>query len=85
MELYILIGVPIKTGSKHVSEIATMALDLQHHLGHIDHQKKFPLQIRVGIHTGEELMKPCLNYCKQCINLLSLYLEPIFQQINVFF
>ncbi|XP_058462598.1 uncharacterized protein LOC131437324 isoform X2 [Malaya genurostris] len=47
-------GLPIKNGNKHVSEIATMALDLLDASGcfSIPHNANEPVQIRVGIHTG---------------------------------
>nr|XP_029733821.1 uncharacterized protein LOC109405405 isoform X1 [Aedes albopictus]XP_029733822.1 uncharacterized protein LOC109405405 isoform X1 [Aedes albopictus]XP_029733823.1 uncharacterized protein LOC109405405 isoform X1 [Aedes albopictus] len=42
------------TGNKHVSEIATMALDLLNASGcfSIPHKSDEPVEIRVGIHTG---------------------------------
>ncbi|XP_055864902.1 uncharacterized protein LOC106076440 isoform X2 [Biomphalaria glabrata] len=47
-------GVPKRNGRKHVSQIATMALDLAHHAGHINipHLPGKYLSLRAGIHTG---------------------------------
>ncbi|XP_066255406.1 uncharacterized protein [Euwallacea similis] len=47
-------GLPVKNGNKHVSEIASMALDLLAGSKHfkIPHRKSEKLQIRSGAHTG---------------------------------
>ncbi|XP_065091667.1 uncharacterized protein LOC135712640 isoform X2 [Ochlerotatus camptorhynchus] len=47
-------GLPVKNGNKHVSEIATMALDLLDASGcfSIPHKSNEPVELRVGIHTG---------------------------------
>ncbi|ERL83905.1 uncharacterized protein LOC125502904 isoform X2 [Dendroctonus ponderosae] len=47
-------GLPVKNGNKHVSEIASMALDLLAGSRHfkIPHRKSEKLQIRSGAHTG---------------------------------
>ncbi|XP_035776160.1 uncharacterized protein LOC118458097 isoform X2 [Anopheles albimanus] len=47
-------GLPVKNGNKHVTEIATMALDLLDASGYfsIPHKANEPVQIRCGIHTG---------------------------------
>ena len=47
-------GLPVKNGSKHISEIATMALDLLDASGlfNIPHKPDQPVQIRCGLHTG---------------------------------
>ncbi|CAG5126889.1 unnamed protein product, partial [Candidula unifasciata] len=47
-------GVPKRNGRRHVAEIATMALDLAHHAGHIDipHIAGKNLSLRAGVHTG---------------------------------
>ncbi|KAH9513500.1 Nitrogen permease regulator 2 [Bulinus truncatus] len=47
-------GVPKRNGRKHVTQIATMALDLAHHAGHINipHLPGKYLSLRAGIHTG---------------------------------
>ncbi|XP_030751286.1 uncharacterized protein LOC115878819 [Sitophilus oryzae] len=47
-------GLPVKNGNKHVSEIASMALDLLAGTKHfkIPHRKSEKLQIRSGAHTG---------------------------------
>ncbi|XP_055615471.1 uncharacterized protein LOC129761747 [Toxorhynchites rutilus septentrionalis] len=47
-------GLPVPNGNKHVSEIATMALDLLDAscCFSIPHKANEPVQIRVGIHTG---------------------------------
>ncbi|BFZ23584.1 hypothetical protein BsWGS_26623 [Bradybaena similaris] len=47
-------GVPKRNGRRHVVEIATMALDLAHHAGHIDipHIPGKNLSLRAGVHTG---------------------------------
>ncbi|KAL8620035.1 hypothetical protein ACOMHN_015317 [Nucella lapillus] len=47
-------GVPRSNGRRHVTEIATMALDLSHHVKHIEipHLPGRDLQLRAGINTG---------------------------------
>jgi class 3 adenylate cyclase len=47
-------GLPVRNGNLHVSEIATMALDLLHASSYfkIPHRPTEQLQIRSGIHTG---------------------------------
>ncbi|ESP03557.1 hypothetical protein LOTGIDRAFT_137238 [Lottia gigantea] len=47
-------GVPNKNDRRHVTEIATMALDLAHHVTHIEipHLPDTLLRLRAGIHTG---------------------------------
>ncbi|XP_041378148.1 uncharacterized protein LOC121390410 [Gigantopelta aegis] len=47
-------GVPKKNGRKHAAEIGTLALDLNHHVTHLEipHMPGTPLRLRAGIHTG---------------------------------
>ncbi|CAL1528631.1 unnamed protein product [Lymnaea stagnalis] len=47
-------GVPKRNGRKHVTQIATMALDLAHHANHIGitHIPDKFLSLRAGVHTG---------------------------------
>ncbi|XP_069680414.1 uncharacterized protein [Periplaneta americana] len=50
-------GLPQRNGNRHSGEIATMSLDLLHHVNHfvIPHQPDKKIQIRIGINTG-----PCV-------------------------
>ena len=50
------IGVPKRNGQKHVTQISMMALDLLHHVSHLDvpHQPGMRMKLRSGIHTGKE-------------------------------
>lgn len=50
------VGVPNRNGQKHVTQIAMMALDLLHHVTHLDvpHQPGMRMQLRSGIHSGKE-------------------------------
>ncbi|XP_046334854.2 soluble guanylate cyclase gcy-33-like [Haliotis rufescens] len=47
-------GVPRKNGNKHAVEVATMALDLAHHVTHLEipHSPNTPFRLRAGVHTG---------------------------------
>ncbi|XP_076451194.1 uncharacterized protein LOC143287134 [Babylonia areolata] len=47
-------GVPRRNGRRHVTEIATMALDLSHHVTHLEipHLPGKVLQFRAGVNTG---------------------------------
>ncbi|CAF3681686.1 unnamed protein product [Rotaria sp. Silwood1] len=47
-------GLPIQNGTKHASEIATMALTLLHACGKfkIRHMPGVPLRLRIGLHSG---------------------------------
>ncbi|XP_074654594.1 uncharacterized protein LOC141908443 [Tubulanus polymorphus] len=50
-------GVPKRNGRRHVTEIGTMALDLMHHIGHLEipHLPGHRMQLRAGLHSG-----PCV-------------------------
>lgn len=47
-------GLPIRNGTKHVKEIASMALELLESVKtfQIRHRPNETLQLRIGIHTG---------------------------------
>lgn len=47
-------GLPVRIPD-HAGQIATMALDLLHQSGRfkIKHLPEVPLQLRIGLHTGE--------------------------------
>ncbi|XP_050412294.2 uncharacterized protein LOC126827125 [Patella vulgata] len=47
-------GVPNRNGRRHVSEVATMSLDLAHHVTHLEipHLPDTLLRLRAGVHTG---------------------------------
>ncbi|XP_067658996.1 uncharacterized protein [Haliotis asinina] len=47
-------GVPRRNGSKHAVEVGTMALDLAHHVTHLEipHSPNTPFRLRAGVHTG---------------------------------
>ncbi|XP_074654593.1 uncharacterized protein LOC141908442 [Tubulanus polymorphus] len=47
-------GVPKRNARKHLTEIASMALDLLHHVSHVEipHMIGTKMQLRSGIHTG---------------------------------
>jgi len=47
-------GLPIQNGTRHASEIATMALTLLHACGKfkIRHMPGVPLRLRIGLHSG---------------------------------
>lgn len=47
-------GLPVRIPD-HAEQIATMALDLLHQSGRfkIKHLPEVPLQLRIGLHTGE--------------------------------
>lgn len=48
-------GLPVRNGNKHAAEIARVALALKNDVMHfkIPHKPNYPLQLRIGIHTGE--------------------------------
>ncbi|XP_064642762.1 uncharacterized protein LOC135497034 [Lineus longissimus] len=50
-------GVPRRNGRRHVFQICTMALDLLHHINHIDipHLPGTKMRLRAGVHSG-----PCV-------------------------
>ena len=49
------VGVPKRNGRHHVTEIATMALDLLSHVKKLEipHLPGTKLKIRIGIHSGK--------------------------------
>lgn len=52
-------GLPVRIPD-HAEQIATMALDLLHQSGRfkIKHLPEVPLQLRIGLHTGESSFEP---------------------------
>lgn len=62
-------GLPIRNGSRHSGEIASMSLNLLEAIKHhkIVHQPNATLKLRIGIHTGN--LKYFLQYVVMVINL----------------
>lgn len=52
-------GLPVRIPD-HADQVATMALDLLHQSGRfkIRHLPNTPLQLRIGIHTGDKIIGP---------------------------
>ena len=48
-------GLPVRNGSKHAGEIASMALDLLSQCGQftIRHMPEVPMRLRIGLHSGD--------------------------------
>lgn len=51
-------GLPVRIAD-HAEQIATMALDLLHQSGkfQVKHLPDVPLQLRIGLHTGECVLR----------------------------
>ena len=57
-DAYMVVGGAPKKIDDHASQIATMALDLLHQSGkfRIRHLHNIPLMLRIGIHSGEDVV-----------------------------
>jgi hypothetical protein len=55
--LFHFLGVPRRNGRRHVFQICTMAMDLLHHISHIEipHLPGTKMRLRAGVHSG-----PCV-------------------------
>ena len=69
-------GLPVRNGSRHAGEIATMSLDLLSSVRtfRVKHKPELQMQLRIGIHTGESLNP---NSKKEII-LLNFFDIPLF-------
>ncbi|XP_006814974.2 atrial natriuretic peptide receptor 1-like [Saccoglossus kowalevskii] len=58
-------GLPTRNGTRHASEIATMSLELLKHVNSftIPHMPDEKLKLRIGIHTGNDLLSVLLGPC----------------------
>ena len=76
-------GLPQRNGIRHAGEIATMSLDLLHHIRtfRIRHIPDKQLQLRIGIHSGKrEILSvqymywPCNNLFIICTSQTTLWI-----------